>query len=315
MNSNRYLFASADVGRAGLGNMLFPWARAEVFAKDNGCRMLAPRWTQPKIGPLLRREKDLRYYTGLFSSRGYVRGLARLLLQLRGRRIEENAAIGQANLEEVTEPTIVTFKGMSGDYETLYEHRDFVQQRLLEILSPRVRSLVENAPHRDYIGMHVRFGDKIPLEFGRPFPVPDWSSRLPLEWFIHCIKNIRGIMGSPLAIRVFSDAREGELAELLSLGDVSLAPKNPSIVDILLLARSRLLITTGSSSFSSWAAFLGGMPAVWYPQSSLWAPTLRQRLDERGAPQPETSVTGDIPDDFVSMLRSIAKSTSAARQA
>src|SRR5262249_28756870 len=70
------VFAFPSVGRGGLGNMLFPWARAEVFRKRHGVPMLAPQWTQFKIGPLLRGERDKRYYTGLFdhSRSKYVSG-------------------------------------------------------------------------------------------------------------------------------------------------------------------------------------------------------------------------------------------------
>ncbi|HEX4792954.1 MAG TPA: hypothetical protein VH370_04130 [Humisphaera sp.] len=300
MEENHRLFVEANVGRAGLGNMLFPWARAEIFAKEHRCPMLAPQWMQPKIGPMLRRERDLRYYTGLFSSRGYRRGLGKLLVKLRARRVEE----GEFHDQPTAGITLVTFTGMQGDYEPLYAHREFVAARLREILSPRCKELLQAQESDGYIGVHARCGDKAPLEYGKPFPVPNSASRLPLQWFVNCINNIRRMIGRPVAVKVFSDGRESELKELLSLENVTLAPSNPSIVDILLLARSRVLVTTGSSSFSSWAAFLGGMPAVWYPQSTFWAPTLLQRLGAKDpAAQPQTTLTGELPPSFAAVLR------------
>jgi len=45
------LFALPIVGRAGLGNMLFPWARAEIFAKRFNARVLRPSWNTVRPGP------------------------------------------------------------------------------------------------------------------------------------------------------------------------------------------------------------------------------------------------------------------------
>ena len=81
----------AAVGRTGLGNMLFSWARAEVFSHALSLPMLAPQWVKPKVGPLLRGERDLRYYTSSFSSDGYVTGFNRLAILLFSKRINGEA--------------------------------------------------------------------------------------------------------------------------------------------------------------------------------------------------------------------------------
>ena len=46
----------------GLGNRLFPWARARVFASANEIPMLAPRWVSPRIMPLFRKGAEIRPY-------------------------------------------------------------------------------------------------------------------------------------------------------------------------------------------------------------------------------------------------------------
>jgi hypothetical protein len=66
-------------------------------------------------------------------------------------------------------------------------------------------------------------------------------------------------------VTVFSDAPPQRIARILALEAVKLAPPNPSIVDMLLLARARVLIATGSSTFSGWATLLGAMPTLYYP--------------------------------------------------
>ena len=40
--SGKYVYA--DLPRTGLCNMLFPWARAELYARDNAVKMIAPKW-------------------------------------------------------------------------------------------------------------------------------------------------------------------------------------------------------------------------------------------------------------------------------
>src|SRR3954454_23821606 len=90
MSQQTYVYAK--LSNAGLGNLLFPWARCEIFRPRHNLPMLAPRWTHAKIGPLLRREKDKRYYIGLFSRKGYVSGLKRWWLLKQAQRITEGEA-------------------------------------------------------------------------------------------------------------------------------------------------------------------------------------------------------------------------------
>lgn len=74
----------------GLGNRLFPWARARIFASANGVPMLAPRWVSPRIRPLFRGEAQARAFPrqvlliGQLKPRpGDVTGLKRLLIERR----------------------------------------------------------------------------------------------------------------------------------------------------------------------------------------------------------------------------------------
>ena len=53
-----YLFR---LGGAGLGNILFPWARAVIYRKKNDIKQLNSTWFTLKIGTFFRRERDKRY--------------------------------------------------------------------------------------------------------------------------------------------------------------------------------------------------------------------------------------------------------------
>ena len=48
------------LGGAGLGNILFPWACALVYAKEHNCKRIQTTWRNLKIGTFLRKEKDKR---------------------------------------------------------------------------------------------------------------------------------------------------------------------------------------------------------------------------------------------------------------
>lgn len=267
------VYAYADVGRTGLGNMLFPWARAEVFRWRHGVGMLAPRWTQPKIGPLLRGEKDLRYYTGLFRSAGYVRGVRRAWVLARGRRVAQEAA--EAFMASAASrgggTSVVVFKGWEGWFAGLEAHRELVSRRLHEILSPRVRRMLEaddGGGPGGVIAAHVRRGDKRTLPYRAAF-AGDAGTTIADEWYIGAIESVRAALGEAMPVRVYSDAKEGQIDAILRLRGVTRSPDAPSIVDIVRMSRARVLLTTAGSSFSAWSFYLGAMPTVFYPGTRL----------------------------------------------
>lgn len=261
------IYAFPAVGRAGLGNLLFPWARAEVFARQHGLPVLAPQWTQPKIGPLLRREKDLRYYTGLFSNAGCVRGLRRWWIAYRAEHVSEELGPRALRNPPQRRPRAVVFSGEGAWFEPLHAHREFVARRLIEILSGSTRNQLDVSTDRTpYVAAHVRRGDMKTLAHREPFPLGHWAHTPSIEWFVGAVHAVREAAGTAIPIKVFSDGTDEQLRPLLSLPGVHRAAPNPSVVDILLLSRARAVITSGSSSFSSWGVFLGGLPSLWYPQ-------------------------------------------------
>jgi hypothetical protein len=269
MGGKVYVFP--NVRRAGLGNMLFPWARAEVFRMRHGVAMLAPQWTQPKIGPLLRGEKDKRYYTGLFDNAhsDYVRGLRKYLILSRSKRVAQaEAEAFIASREGEHGRHVVVFSGWEGWFNGLVEHRAFVSRRLGEILSARIKDRLASIPTDYEIAAHVRRGDMPVMPFGAPFRKEQLGGA-PNEWFVNCIRSVRAIVGENARVKIISDGTNEQIRPILALPNVTRARENPSIVDMFLLSRARVLITTCSSSFSAWGSYLGGMPTIWYPGSRL----------------------------------------------
>src|SRR4051812_18492456 len=83
------VYAYPLIERTGLANMMFPWARAQVFAQLHSVPMLAPRWVQFRLGPIIRRETDKRFYFGLFDNSSYIGGVKRMMLLASAPQIEE----------------------------------------------------------------------------------------------------------------------------------------------------------------------------------------------------------------------------------
>jgi hypothetical protein len=241
------------VGGPGLGNLLFPWARATIQEHRHRLVSLAPTWPQLKVGPLLRREPDKRLYLGLMSSRPRdVHGLRRAWVLARVPRVPESELA--AALESGGD-RVVVFAGMTGLFSPLRGHAALVREALAKITLPAHQCLDEDP----FIGVHVRLGD-----FQRPAGRADpgqWNLRTPIAWYCHTVEELRRSL-TGATIRVFSDGTSCELAPLLSMPGVTRAREHSALASIWSLSRATAIVGSGST-FSMWAAFLGGTPVVW----------------------------------------------------
>ncbi len=251
----------ARLPRTGLGNMLLVWARAAAFAKLNHLPLITTGFASLRIGPWLRGERQKRIYVADFLPPSPV-GLAHATaLSLAGRIVREPLV---ARLPETEDPkgTVYRYESLPDFFLSFAEHRDFLRRRLLAMLTPARRRALDDSPP-PVIGVHVRRGD-----FGPLAPDHDLSRSLgptPLSHFIRLIEGIREITRAPLPVTVFSDGSDAELAPLLALPSTTRAPERPAIVDILLLARSRVVLPSAWSTFSLWSAFLSDAPVLLHP--------------------------------------------------
>lgn len=291
----RSLFAHASVGRAGLGNMLFPWARAQIFAADSGAKMLAPSWARLRVGPYLRREPDKRRYAGFFHDPEHLHGWSRMWQLLRRRRVPEGA------LEELTPPAhgakdavVVEFSGLGEFFAPLLCHTGLIRDRLWRMTQPEVRSML--APARDpFVAMHVRRGDITRQGFNSQ-QLDNSPQYTPLAWFVEmarAIRRVENLGGFPIV--VFSDGDGDELAELLGVEGVELQGRRPAVTDLWEMSSARLLVASGFSTFSMWASYLGCMPTLYAPGK------IQQRVQENRdrALEIELPSGAEIPADVI----------------
>ncbi len=280
----------AALGRCGLGNMLFPWARCFLWCSDHGYPMIAPIWTQLRLGPYLRGERDKRQYQFFFHHDGYTTGLKRLLLLLTADRVDERAA--SRGLKTRKRNRIVVFRGAGELFKSLAGRHQQVREELMRIVKMH---LIPAPSRKCRVGIHVRRGD-----FHRPSDLRSLgegvtNTRIPIGWYVHALTELRTLLGYEAEAKVFSDAKDDdELQPLCQLPSVYRETGNSAITDLLSLASASIMIASGST-FSMWASYLGQVPCIWYA---------RQRkqcvLDgpRPGILEPELGYNNSLPRSF-----------------
>ena len=257
-----HIFGYPILGRHGLGNMLLPWARCYLWCKDNNVPMIAPIWTQLRIGPYLRRDRDKRNYNRLFHHRGYISGIRRIFYLLTLRRVPEERRDEVVQRSAEFNRSIVVLRGMGDYFESIKSRHTELMAELRRITKPAFADT--GLSHKKFVGIHVRRAD---------FSIPSDTSvlrqgqqnyQIPLDWYISALKSIRACLGWEAEALVFSDGSPNELKELLSLPNVALYSGGSAITHMLALSEARVMVASGST-FSMWASFLGQVPCIWYP--------------------------------------------------
>lgn len=282
-------FGLFRVGGSGLANCLIAWARASVLADRTGSRRIAATWPSLRIGPILRREKDVRLYADLFVPEAdAVAGLRKLHLLARSRRK------GFALPDEIARAEPGTLYVCDGSrivpeyFEGLLAHRDELRRRLLAMTRQRWKDRAAANAGAE-VAVHVRLGDFLAAA---PAGTPAFNVRIPIGWYRDRIERLRAEAGRRLTVRVFSDGSDAELAPLLSLPDVQRARGGNAIADILALSRAPILVSSGST-FSMWAAFLGDGASISHPGR------LFQRVKPDEAVEVESAAGSALPRRFL----------------
>ena len=244
------------VGGLGLGNMLFPWARAIVAAKRYNLIPIWPTWSQIKLGPYIRNEKDKRMYVDYFQrSDEYIGGIEKikLIAALKKQGINEN----QFNSDKVNNSSIVVFSGMKELFENISSDHILVKNELLDIVNEKYTTY-KNENFNNTISVHIRLGDFAKYDSTKVSQVTN-NMRVPIKWYIKILNQIR--VNDNIKVFIFSDGKDSELRSILSLPNVQRKSYGSSIEDLLALSSSNILIAS-NSTFSMWAAYLGRMPIV-----------------------------------------------------
>ena len=242
---------------AGLGNKLFPWARAKIYSDKNGCPMLRTRWFSPHGGAITRGGIDyanaLRkiWLVGNFKSfTGDVSWL-QFFLQYRGLPISHAQSLADVPNGD---GHLVFMWDSHHDFVDLRGWQGFLRERIYAMTRPSQAAFADRYNGYDFIGLNIRCGkDFVTKESGKRGYV-----QTELEWFCGALKDIRRKYGELPAV-VVSDGGPRQLKMLLRERDVHLLHAKTAIADLLVLSKAKVLLGSGNSTFSAWASFLGEM--------------------------------------------------------
>lgn len=253
---SKYDFGSFGISGPGLGNMLFPWARAVVYAKEKGCKILAPAWVQIKPRRIFTMDPDQRNYKGYFISNKYIVGVLKNFIRI------VFPSIPEGELKSKLTGGVVCFKGMDGLFDDLMPYREYVREQLWDITSSQYKKSY-NEEFGEAICIHVRLGDF--KAASQDACGGETNTRITMSWYVEILKRLRKLEGCEDKVAyVFSDGEDEELSALLSLSNVKRVRLENALTELWALSSGRFLIASGST-FSMWACFLGNMDTYWYP--------------------------------------------------
>lgn len=262
-NDARGSFCHARLPNAGLGNKLFVWAKADVFASLNDLPLRVTGWTQLQMAPILH-GGDLRLYLNYFRTRHDV-GRGRETDLRRSGKVISEPAVSRADIDR--QNTIYEFHAVphwSDYFGDIRPYRDRVRDSLMKLLTPgRAREIARLTPPA--ICVNVRLGDFRKLKSGEDFRKAG-NTRTPQEYFVDMIGRLRKLHGSNLPVEIVSDGSERDLEPILDLGNCYMAKKRSKIADIIAMSQSKVLVLSASSTFGLWAGFIGECAIVHHPE-------------------------------------------------
>lgn len=263
------------LGGAGLGNILFPWACALIYAKEHNCKRIQTTWRNLKMGTFLRKERDKRMYFDLLTGNDGIRGVKKFWLLNFSNQVKY-------------------FTGMDDLFSPFKNEQAFIKQELIKIINPFHLEKV-NKFNVNSIGIHIRMGDfKDP---GNEQILRDgaWNYRLPMKWYLNIIAKLREQTNLP--IYVFSDTNDEDLQEILQSTNCTRASFGSAISDMIALSKCKVLVSS-ASTFSMWSSFLGQMPTIWFPGQ------FRQKLiNDKSIFEGEIDYHEKLPNPIIEMLK------------
>jgi hypothetical protein len=257
----------------GLGNRLFHWCDAKIYCYHTGCQFISPRWCRVALGKYLRSlakgqviSDSLLEYANIFrrlpGDISYQRGIA-LSLFLSKLQLSKNS---EALPNSMRPYSVLYFDKSNYTFHGYGKYRSSLTKDIIASIRPHILDKVLN-PSEPFIGIHVRIGDGFkPPEPGTDgFVRTGWLQQTPIQWFKETLRFIRKATGVNYPVYIFSDGPSTRLKSLLEESNTFIYKSNSPAADLLSLSRSWLILGSGSSSFSAFAAFLGSAHALTAP--------------------------------------------------
>ena len=242
----------------GLGNLLFPWARFILATQKHGLTPISPTWLQIKLGPILRKETDKRFYFNLFKkSPEEISGIKKQIILLKYTFVTEDYVeyLKSSIPPQQNNIKIIVFTGLRDYFNSILTEHASLYDELLKITRDEHKKGL-TFDFRKSMSVHIRLGDF------------KGSNATPFQWYINTLHKLRAELGRDWPIYIFSDGTDEELMPVMRLPNTTRLTFGSSLADLLALSKAHLLIGAAGSTFSQWASFLGRMPVIW-PKGSL----------------------------------------------
>lgn len=217
------------VGGPGLGNLLFPIARAALKSRDEHENFLWPTLRQIKIGPLFRGEKDLRHYGDIFIHRKISDIVKYIVLRYFYSSFRTNVHVGL------------------GDFFASFSKSDSIF--LKKLFHERMRNPVRSSPK---VCVHIRRGD-----FSKSAStILSFNDILDISWFDSRITQLKAEGFQEKDIVVYASDTDQDISWLLKKHNLLLSENHCPLNTILEVSGAEIIIPS-LSTFSLWSVFLG----------------------------------------------------------
>jgi hypothetical protein len=267
----RICMARAEGGwrGAGLGNQIFPWAKAYLAARELGFGLL-----RPPFG-LNSREYRREFGAARLDWLGHATlrtvlpsvTVTEEMVRSTG-RTDYGAAIRALDAEHGwsrRRSLVLEHGGMSGGYFGIARARDFLRDTLLGGRAQASGHQAGPRTDRVKVAVHLRLGD-----FGESTAGPGpgvFNQCLPVQWYRSVLGALADRLAGTLQVDLVSDDPAGAARLLPEWARDGARPRS-TLEDLSVMAAADLLVCS-VSSFSMLAAFLSDAPYIWYrPQLS-----------------------------------------------
>jgi hypothetical protein len=237
----------------GLGNLMFPLARAIIGSQGADNILISPTWTQVKIGPFLRREKDKRIYLKEFFGRNLLEWKNWFRAIFLPKVDESRLACDLSHGDNY----VVSYEGMGNYFRDIYDGRDLIKAWIDQNAQKNGEIL-----QLYNIACHVRLGD-----FGSEEDPESKSGhvvRQSWDWYRNSINEAVKLSNVPHPkIYLFTDESHDTVVEQLDLPyELIKDPSRNAITALINMSRANIIVTS-RSTFSQWAAFMSEGLAIW----------------------------------------------------
>lgn len=255
---------------AGLGNELFPWAKAFLASQALGARMFHPAWG---LNPR-------HYYRDFSTSRldWLVQRAIKTVMPVVRFEEADYQATGKGDFEDAIlhfatnelhhrHGYVLSVGGMWGGFCAIRKARTFILAELLKARQAveNVHSVMRQVPqNKILVGVHIRRGD-----FQNTGCISDFRGRfnaaLPLDWYLATCRSLKREFVNNIQFLLLTDAASLEVKPFIDEFSplTTFHLQHTACSDLLLLALSDCLVCS-VSSYSMWGAFLSGAPYLWF---------------------------------------------------